>query len=296
MLRQHFGVRACGLGPAAALCIIGMTFAGHSTFAADALPAWTLPPVTDGIEFNVEAGVASDYVYRGVTLSDRKPSLDASIEAVLSPFYANVAVATVRLPTLPAAEIAFEGGIRKEEDKNYKLELGVTYFSYPGEALPNGGINYWEVSLTAEKKFSPLTLSAEYSYSPSISNTGAWSHYVEIGLAHDLGKFTPKEISIELSGALGYSWFGNQSAALGGFPLPNYLNWNAGVSLTYDAFTLDLRYYDTNLSREDCSIFTGDPNAIAGGRVDPITNPLGLTSRWCGAAFVGKLSVAWPSP
>jgi uncharacterized protein (TIGR02001 family) len=294
MLRQQFCAQAYGIGPVAGLCLIGMSLADHPTFAADAGSVWTLAPVTDGLNFNVEAGVASDYIYRGVTLSDRKPSLDASIEAVLSPFYGSVSVATVRLPTLPAAEIAFEAGMRREVKEDYKLELGVTYFSYPGEVLPNGGINYWEASLTGEKTFDAVTLSAEYSYSPSISNTGAWSQYVELGISYDLGKLPLKEIGVELSGALGYSWFGNQSAALGGFPLPNYLNWNAGLSLTYDPFTLDLRYYDTTLSREDCSVFTADPNAVAGGRLDPIANPLGLTSRWCGAAFVGKLSVAWP--
>ena len=44
-----------------------------------------------------------------------------------------------------------------------------------------------------------------------------------------------------------------------------------------------------NLSKENCVVFTGDPNAQPGGRADPVTNPNGLTSRWCGLSFVAKL-------
>jgi hypothetical protein len=57
------------------------------------------------------------------------------------------------------------------------------------------------------------------------------------------------------------------------------------VTLTRKIFNLDLRYYDTNLSKEDCFVFTGDPNAAPGGSIDPVRNPQGLTSRrasnWC---------------
>ena len=79
----------------------------------------------------------------------------------------------------------------------------------------------------------------------------------------------------------------------GGFPLPAYLNWHAGVTFTHKVFNLDLRYYDTNLSRENCFVFTGDPNAQPGGRANPVTNPDGLVSRWCGATFVAKAWVAF---
>ena len=55
--------------------------------------------------------------------------------------------------------------------------------------------------------------------------------------------------------------------------LPAYLNWQAGVTFTHKAFNLDLRYYDTNLSKENCFVFTGDPNARPGGRVNLVHQP-----------------------
>jgi hypothetical protein len=49
-------------------------------------------------------------------------------------------------------------------------------------------------------------------------------------------------------------------------------------------FALDLRYIDTNLSKAECNVITGDPHA----------NPNYATgmaeSGWCGARFVARLS------
>ena len=73
-----------------------------------------------------------------------------------------------------------------------------------------------------------------------------------------------ENLGVSFTTAAGYSWFGNQAPQLGGFPLPAYLNWQAGVTFTHKVFNLDLRYYDTNLSKENCFVFTGDPNARAG--------------------------------
>ena len=105
-------------------------------------------------------------------------------------------------------------------------------------------------------------------------------------------RFLPGDLSASITAAAGYSWFGKQSPALGGFALPDYLNWHLGVTLTYKLFNLDLRYHDTDLTRENCFVFTGDPGATPGGSANPITNPGGLRSNWCGATFVAKVWVA----
>jgi hypothetical protein len=59
----------------------------------------------DAFEFNTRAGLASDYIYRGVTLSDRKPAVGAGIEATFAGFYAGATFASVKLPTQPSGEI-----------------------------------------------------------------------------------------------------------------------------------------------------------------------------------------------
>jgi uncharacterized protein (TIGR02001 family) len=261
---------------------------------------WSAPEVrsdtsersTNQVEFGVRGGFATDYMYRGTTLSDHKPAVGAAFEATFGQFYAGVAVASVKLPTQPAAEVALSAGARKTiADINF--DLGATYFLYPGErsATATEGVDYWEVAIRADTRIAEsVGLAGGFAYSPNVSNTGAWSWYAAAGLSIDLPHgLLPPGIGASFTGGGGYSWFGDQSPQFGGFPLPAYLNWQAGVTFTRKIFNLDLRYYDTNLSRENCFVLTGDPGAAPGGAMNPVTNPEGLTSRWCGATFVAKI-------
>jgi uncharacterized protein (TIGR02001 family) len=245
------------------------------------------------LEFSTRAGFASDYIYRGTTLSDHGPAAGAAFEARFGALYAGTTVATVKLPTQPVAEFTMAGGIRPKI-ANIDFDLGVTYFGYPGERLPGEthGINYWEAAIRGDRSIGEsIRIASGYAYSPNVSNTGASSQYVAAGLGFDFpSRLLPQNLGVSFTTAAGYSWFGNQAPHLGGFPLPAYLNWQAGVTFTYKVFNLDLRYYDTNLSKENCFVFTGDPNARPGGRVDLVTNPAGLVSNWCGATIVAK---AW---
>jgi uncharacterized protein (TIGR02001 family) len=245
------------------------------------------------LEFSARAGFASDYIYRGTTLSNHGPAAGAAVEARFGPLYAGSTVATVKLPTQPFAEFTFAAGIRPKI-ATIDFDFGMTYFAYPGETLPGetNGINYWEAVIRGDRSIGEqVRVAGGYAYSPNVSNTGAWSQYVAAGVGFDVpGRLLPQNLAVSFTTAAGYSWFGNQTPQLGGFPLPAYLNWQMGVTLTHKAFNLDLRYYDTNLSKENCFVFTGDPNARPGGRVNLVTNPVGLVSNWCGATFVAK---AW---
>lgn len=253
-------------------------------------------PSQDGkenpLEFNFGAGVATDYIYRGTTLSARQPVFGAAAEVALHQFYAGIAVTRVKLPSEPVAEVTLNAGVRPKIG-NIDFDIAWSYFRYPGERPPVGvlaGIDYWQIAGRADTKLSEvLRVAAGYAYSPNYSNTGGWGQYAAAGLGIDLPRnLLPANLTASLTGGAGYSWFGNQKADLGGFPLPAYVNWQAGVTFTRDKLNLDLRYYDTNLSKENCFVLTGDLNASPGGSIDPVRNPEGLTSRWCSATFVAK--------
>ena len=243
------------------------------------------------LEYEVRAGFATDYIYRGTTQTDHKPAVGAAVEFTFGQLYAGVTMMSVKLPTQPSSEIDLAGGIRKTiADINF--DLGLTYFLYPGEVLVEGtpGIDYWEAAFRADKKIGESTrVAAGFAYSPNNSNTGAWSWYAAAGIGYEVpSRLLPMDIGVSITGAAGYSWFGHQSPELGGFALPAYLNWQAGVTFTRKVFNLDLRYYDTNLSKENCFVLTGDPHARPGGAINPVTNPEGLMSNWCSATFVAK--------
>ena len=104
--------------------------------------------------------------------------------------------------------------------------------------------------------------------STTFLNTGANGTYLS-GSA----KYTPAPSSMALwgsvgwfiSGEVGHQWLGTSDAFYGlyrhrgqspfqfGTPYTDYLTWNVGVAFTWKVFTLDLRYYDTDLSKGDCA-------------------------------------------
>ena len=109
----------------------GINLGGRGWAAADSKRAGP-DSGKNQLEFEFRGGLASDYIYRGVTLSGRGPAVGAAIEATYALLYAGVTVASVKLPTQPAAEISMSGGIRPSLGV-INLDLGVTYFRYPGE-------------------------------------------------------------------------------------------------------------------------------------------------------------------
>ena len=109
----------------------------------DAAPGatWKDSPFSP-LDFSLRAGLASDYIYRGTTLSAHQPVVGAAVEASFSLFYAGATAASVKLPTNPAAELTFNGGIRPKI-WDIDFDFGWTYLQYPGEA-EGASTDYWE--------------------------------------------------------------------------------------------------------------------------------------------------------
>jgi uncharacterized protein (TIGR02001 family) len=269
-----------------------ISLGGHGWSAYEGTPA-TSDRTANQLEFSFRGGLATDYIYRGTTLSDHKPAVGAGVEATYGQFYAGATVASVKLPTQPSAEVSMSAGVR-QKIADIDFDLAASNFLYPGEISTGPNTDYWQVAIRADKRIAEsLRVAGGFAYSPNVSNTGAWSWYAAGGVGIDIpSRLLPADVGVSFTGGAGYSWFGNQSPEFGGFPLPAYLNWQAGVTFSYKVFNLDLRYYDTNLTKENCFVLTGDLNARPGGAVDLVTNPEGLTSRWCSATFVAKLSFA----
>src|SRR6266567_977420 len=149
-----------------------------------------------------------------------------------------------------------------------------------------------------------VAVTGDVYYSPSWLNSGAYGLFASgiLKLTAPSAWF-PKDWGGYFQGEVGYYWFGTTDtfyaipANCCGFPnfpagikYPDYATWNLGVGITYKVFTLDLRYWDTNLSKANCNVLTGDHTAsINPGAVTP-TNPSGLQSNWCGSTFVAKFS------
>jgi hypothetical protein len=280
------------------------------------------PPPPSPWDWAFGAATMSDYNFRGISQSNKGPSVTAYSETRYSPnanwqFYAGTQYWAVTLPTNPTAEVDLYGGVRPTIGP-LALDFGFIYYWYPSErqhlgfptpvlgaAEPqyfNGNVtlkdtDFWEVYGKGVWTVNDtLSLGFNEYYSPSWLHTGAYGNYFSGTAKVNLPNFKAPifgDLGWFVSGEVGYYWLGTPSAVAGVFPtnspkFPSYLTWNAGLAFTWKVATLDLRYYDTNLGKSKCNILTSDPSAYPGGTVSTL-NGSGLQSNWCGAAFVAAL-------
>lgn len=231
---------------------------------------------------------------------------------------------SVDLPTNPSCECDFYGGFRPTIGP-LAFDFGFIYYYYPKEVgyagvlgalapgatfpgFPNGNAtyndtDYWEVygKVGWEVVKDRFTVGANYYYSPDWLNTGAYGGFGSITAKVTLPSFKVgfgliDEVGWYVSGEAGYYWLGTTDVnTFVWFPptfnvdLPDYATFNIGVAFTFaKVFTLDLRYYDTDLSKEECNVLTADPRAGFGG-VGIAGNPGGLRSNLCNGTFVAAL-------
>jgi uncharacterized protein (TIGR02001 family) len=255
----------------------------------------TSSAAADPSKLTAGAVLMSDYIYRGISYSQHQPSVGTYIEGQYSLLYAWTNFNSVKLSTSPAAELTMAVGVRPTLG-TFEFDIGAQYYYYPGEIGPDLS-NYWEAHATVLHKLTEkITLGSTLAYAPDVWQTGAWGAYAAAALAFDLpSEFVPPDVSWVASFDLGRWLFGRTtsgggvSAAGGGLRLPDYTNWRAGLTFSYRVFKLALNYTDTNLSKENCFVMTGDLAAIPGGVANPGDNPLGLRSRLCGATFSATL-------
>ncbi len=289
------------------------------------------PPIVAYDPWDIAFGsaISSNYVFRGVTQSNRNPSVSAYFEPRYNvtkdlQLYVGSSFSSISFANRAAAEVDIYGGIRPTFGAA-AFDFGVYGYLYPGGTcyygaaadtagrplsaecaanfLPNGNVikkdvsffeAYAKVNYTFNDYFS---LGANAFYSPNFLNTGAEGTYASV-----VGKVTAPSsffgssgIGMFVSGEFGRQWLGTSDSFYGVPAFPNGINyadyntWNIGVGFTYKVFTLDLRYSDTNLSKGDCNAFTSDNTARFDGSFTPI-NPTGFGSKWCGATGIVKLS------
>ena len=303
----------------AALAISG-TPASAADLIGKARPMMA-PPPPPAWDIAFGAAVMSDYNFRGISQSNRLPSVTAYFEPRynINPnlqLYAGVGGYSIEFPNNAGAEIDFYGGVRPTFGK-LALDFGVWYYYYPegrlfsgllpqnctnlpsGPAFALGQCNVMKSDASFIEFYAKgaytftdnWAIGAAGYYNPNWLNTGADGVYASGNIKYTATAF-PNGFGWYASAEVGHYWLGTTDPFYFNTPLPDYATWNIGLGLTYKVFTLDLRYYDTDLSKGECNALTGDHTATFNpGNIIPVVNPSGLGSKWCGAAFVAALKV-----
>lgn len=191
------------------------------------------------------ASVTSDYISRGITQTNHNPAVQGYVELDYGIAYASAWASNVDFAGAKDTEIDLSVGIRPEFDP-FSFDFGYTHFVYANNASPAYGEFFALIDFAATDD---LTLGTDVFFAPDYSQAGGSALYGEASVEYAL----PWNFSA--SAAVGYQAF---AASLG---LPDYLAWNAGISWTWnDTLTVDLRYWDTNLSTAGCASLMA-PNA-----------------------------------
>jgi len=309
---------------ATAALLLSTGLAVAADLAVKAPPA-AAPPPPNPFDIAFGAALMSDYNFRGISQSNHKPSVNAYFEPRYNvtpniQLYAGAGGYSIEFPNNAAAEIDFYGGIRPTFDK-LALDFGVWYYYYPGgreflgivpaglEPLftPNpfctNLFTAANLSCNAIKKdlsFVEVYAKATYTfndnfavgvagyYDPDWLNSGADGWYVN-GNAKYTGTTLPNGLGWYVSGDIAHYWLGTTDGFYLFTNLPDYTTWDIGFGLTYKVFTLDFRYYDTDLSKAECNVLTGAHNASFSVSNITAINPSGLGTNWCGGWFVVAL-------
>ncbi|MGZ3411639.1 MAG: TorF family putative porin [Xanthobacteraceae bacterium] len=303
-----------------------VTLMSASAMAADLkMAAKAAPPPPPPSPWDIAFGgyIASDYIWRGITQSNHKPSVSAYTEVRYnsSPtlqWYGGISGESISFPNQAAAEIDLYGGVRPTFGP-LALDFGYWYYYYPGGTCYFGGApgclasplgnfvaksnwSFWEVYAKGVWTVNDQwALGFNVFGTSNILNTGASGTYVSgtVKYTAPASQAIAGSIGWYVSGEYGEQFLGTSDAFYGtgpgtvfaaGTPYVDYATWNVGLGFTWKVFTLDLRYYDTDLTKAECAVYTSDYTAgISPSQVSNY-NPVGVTSNWCNARFVAKLA------
>ncbi len=196
--------------------------AGNAQTAIDSL----------GLTVTTTPAITSDYLFRGLSQTRGRSAVQVTVDAEHSSgFYVGAFVSNVAFAgTNARQEIDYNAGYRFALG-DLKLDIGATYYSYPGFSAPRGGfdINFYEFALRTSYEVAPVKFVGLAAWSPNFSGESGTGVYLEGGfdMALDYG-FT-------ISPRVGYQWVERNIVPPAGsrdgyFGAPDYMTLSLAVS------------------------------------------------------------------
>jgi hypothetical protein len=236
---------------ATALAMTGSAFAADMPVKAVKAPP---PPAFEPWDIAFGSALMSDYIFRGITQSDHKPSVAAYFEPRYNinkdlQLYIGTSGESISFPNRAAAEIDIYGGIRPTFGA-FAFDFGVWGYLYPGgqcfggvgpitnscsffnqgtdfglgNGLPiNGNFAKRDASFFEGYGKVVYTINDQWAvggneyYSPNFLNLGAWGDYASITAKWTAPGtlFGTSGVGMYVSGEFGRQWLGTSDAFYG---------------------------------------------------------------------------------
>ncbi|MEO8670824.1 MAG: TorF family putative porin [Tahibacter sp.] len=216
--------------------------------------------------FTGTLALTNDYVFRGLSQTNRDPALQGGVEySHASGWYvgawgSNVSwlsdVSTSSAPVSSSLELDLYGGWRGNVSDSVKLDAGLYTYYYPGE-YPSGFV----LPYTTEAFFGVSVGPASVKYYHSLTNL--------FGFADTDGSgYLDASVNVEFSP----SWMLNAHAGrqrVKNLATASYMDWKLGVTKTFSSnWSLALAYLDTSADR---SVYTNPQSSYLGRATGVVT-------------------------
>jgi uncharacterized protein (TIGR02001 family) len=204
--------------------LLGMTLVA---FPENASAGESMKRLEASLRVSAGVTIVSDYRYRGVTLSNKKPAIQPEISIAhksgvyVSAWGSNVA-------NNGGDDIELDGCIGFSKKLGpVKADMGVTGYFYPGVH----GQNYGEIYAALKTEVGPGTVSGSVSYAPRQANLGHQDN-LYVGVAGEMPvPGTP--VSLTASAGIEDGAFGNAKR-----------DWSLGAKADVAGFSVGLKYVD----------------------------------------------------
>lgn len=196
-------------------------------------------------DISATATIVSDYRFRGVSLSDRDPAAQGSVDITYHGFYAGVWASSIERTADTNVETDVYAGYAGEAGP-ISYEIGAIAYLYPGG---DGSGTVYEGTGTLSYNIGPATGRVKVNYAPDQAHLAGDNLYVSVDERFAVPT-TPVTLFAQIGRERG-SFYGRK------------WDWSLGAEATHGPFTASLGYFDTNLN----GVASGLGHDVRGGIV-----------------------------
>ena len=223
-----------------AVTITGILSAGAIAHADDNI---NLSELLHG-KFSGNFGAVSDYKFRGISQTMQAPAAQGNID-FLHENGVKIGFAGSNVDFGGTSDATLEGDVYTSYNKSFdklSTEIGLIYYSYPG-AKSHNNYNYTEFYENLGYDFGKAQVGVSFNYSPEFFADSGSAYYPRFTVTVPLPK------NFALDGWIGHQWVENNIK----YGVPDYTDYQIGLSYKIDGFTIKASYVDTNLNHNQCA-------------------------------------------
>jgi uncharacterized protein (TIGR02001 family) len=203
-------------------------------------------------EVTANVALTTDYVFRGVSLSDNNAAIQGGADWSNDQFY----VGTWASSLSDGMELDVYAGFTPTTGP-ITWDFGIIGYFYPGADDDGAEFDYFEGMIAASFEVSEqISLGGGVWFAPENYGDTGEATYFEVNGSYSLND------ALSFDAAFGNQTIENPDGAAGGAEEDDYNTWNIGATHAFHGFSLDLRYHDTDIDAgSDIEFYTYGPSS-----------------------------------